>query len=72
MTHKTPERTPVADIALRRARADFLEMPGLQLTPAQARRLWMLEADDCEAVLAELLATNFIRRSDGGPYVRTA
>ena len=49
MTHKTPEQTPVADIALRRARADFLEMPGLQLTPAQARRLWMLEADDCEA-----------------------
>ena len=45
---------------------------GLQLTPAQARRLWMLEADDCEAVLAELLATNFIRRSDGGTYVRTA
>ena len=39
----TPETTgPAADSfagALRCARADFLEMPGLQLTEAQAARL---------------------------------
>jgi hypothetical protein len=56
--------------AVARARAEFLEMPGLRLTPAQARRLWALDAGICDAVLAELLADSFLRRSVGGAYVR--
>ena len=30
-------------VALRRAQAEFLEMPGLQLTEAQAARLWAFD-----------------------------
>ena len=37
------------DDVLRRVQGEFLEMPGLRLTQAQARRLWGLEASACEA-----------------------
>ena len=37
--------------ALRRAQAEFLEMPGLQLTEAQAARLWSFDSALCSAVL---------------------
>ncbi len=46
--------------ALRRAKADFLEMPGMQLTYAQARRLWALDAYTCESVLSTLLEDRFL------------
>ena len=42
-------------LALRRARAEFLEMPGLQLTVAQAARLWHFDSALCSAVLTELV-----------------
>jgi hypothetical protein len=31
--------------ALRRVKGEYLEMPGLRLTPAQAQRLWGLDRD---------------------------
>ncbi len=46
--------------ALRRAKADFLEMPGMQLTYAQARKLWALDASTCESVLAMLVEDQFL------------
>jgi len=57
------------DEALRRARADFLEMPGLRLTPDQARRLWMLDGRTCAMVLASLVASGFLSRSKSGAFV---
>ena len=41
-------------VALRRAQAEFLEMPGLQLTVAQASRLWDSDSALCTAVLSRL------------------
>ena len=41
--------------ALRRAQAEFLEMPGLQLTVAQASRLWHFDSALCTAVLSRLV-----------------
>ena len=58
------------DVALDRARADFLEMPGLRLTAAQARRLWMLEPDLCSAVLAQLVATRFLTQTHNKCFAR--
>jgi hypothetical protein len=55
--------------AIRRARADYLEMPGLRLTAHQARRLWTLDASTCAAVLAELLACGFLLRTAGDTFV---
>jgi hypothetical protein len=56
--------------ALQRVRADFLEMPGLRLTEAQARRLWALDPEVCSAVLAELVASRFLMHSRNESFVR--
>lgn len=64
-------RTVTADFdeALRRARADFLEMPGLRVTSDQARRLWMLDATTCTTVLSALVASGFLSRSGNDAFV---
>jgi hypothetical protein len=58
------------DVALKRARADFLEMPGLCITPAQASRLWGLDGGVCAAVLSELVDTRFLTRTSRNTFVR--
>ena len=52
--------------------AEFLEMPGLQLTMAQVRRLWGLEDQACRRILVELVATHFLRRTARDQYVLDA
>ena len=52
-------------VALRRVHNDFLEMPGLQLTPDQGARLWSFDLELCRAVLDALAATRFLTRSRG-------
>jgi hypothetical protein len=47
--------------ALRRIRADYLEMPGLRLTVAQGARLWNVSLDGCAALLDQLVAEGFLR-----------
>ena len=37
------------DDVLQRIQGEYVEMPGLRLTPAQAQRLWGLERDVCDA-----------------------
>ena len=54
-----------------RARADFMEMPGLELTLPQAVRLWHLGADDCRAVLDALIDLGFLRWTAKRTVVRT-
>ena len=54
---------------VRRMRAEFLEMPGLSLTIAQAQRLWSLERHTCEALLDSLIDSRFLRRTDRGLFV---
>lgn len=58
--------------ALHRARADYLEMPGLRLTSHQARRLWMLEPGLCNAVLDELVEAHFLVRTDRDTFTRAS
>jgi hypothetical protein len=53
-----------------RVRAEFLEMPGLRLTPAQARRLWNLEGELCGAVIEALVAEAFLRWTASGAVTR--
>ena len=52
--------------------AEYLEMPGLQLTKAQVRRLWGLEEETCDAVLAQLLATQVLKRTARDVYILDA
>ena len=64
--------TPLPDEVLRRVRAEFLEMPGLRLTRAQARRLWALDDAVCEAVLAALVDARFLVESRNASFMRAS
>jgi hypothetical protein len=44
-------------------RAEYLEMPGLCLTLAQAARLWNVDRDTCLAMLESLTREGFLYRS---------
>ena len=52
-----------------RVRGEYREMPGLQLTLAQASRLWNTDLIVSRHVLDALVDTAFLRRS-GAHYVR--
>ena len=57
-------------VQVRRIFSEYLEMPGLRLTSAQAQRLWGLEADACANAIRVLVEGGFLRRTDAGQYVR--
>jgi hypothetical protein len=56
--------------ALLRVRAEFLEMPGLQLTEAQAARLWSCDSATCSAVLSSLVESRFLVRTRNASFAR--
>ena len=56
---------------VRRVRGEFLEMPGLRLTGAQARRLWGLDAAVCEALLGALVDAKFLFKTRDGAFMKT-
>ena len=58
------------DEVLRRIRGEYLEMPGLQLTAVQARRLWNLDEESCEVLLSALVDACFLRRAQDGAFIR--
>lgn len=53
-----------------RIRGEFNEMPGLQLTIAQAAKLWGLEQTACHRVIQTLVDTEFLRWTPAGTIVR--
>jgi hypothetical protein len=59
----------VDDHIIRRARAEYLEMPGLRLTSAQAQRLWGLDRRTCDDLLSTLTRTHFLARTKDGAFV---
>jgi hypothetical protein len=65
-----PASTLVPLEVLQRVRAEFLEMPGLRLTRAQARRLWALDEALCDAILATLVETRFLVHSGNVAFMR--
>jgi hypothetical protein len=66
----TPKPTLAIDDLLRRVQGEFLEMPGLRLTEAQACRLWGLDLASCAALLALLIDANFLFRAGNGGFMR--
>lgn len=67
-------RAAAADLSvealLNRICSEYLEMPGLQLTRAQARRLWALDDPICDALLNVLVDVGFLVRTAQGTYKR--
>ena len=54
-----------------RVRAEFVEMPGLELTLPQAARLWNLTLDDSRSVVEVLTTAGFLRWTASRTVVRT-
>ena len=55
-----------------RIRGEYLEMPGLRLTLAQACRLWQVDASTCEMLVDQLVREGFLCRTDSGSYIAKA
>ena len=55
---------------MHRVRAEFLEMPGLRLTPAQVQRFCGVDAEVCSLVLDALVGANFLCFHADGTYAR--
>jgi hypothetical protein len=56
---------------LQRIQGEFVEMPGLCLTAAQAQRLWGLDRSMCEELLKTLVNDNFLSQTRDGAFIRT-
>jgi hypothetical protein len=59
------------DDVLQRIQGEFVEMPGLRLTAAQAQRLWGLDRKMCEDLLTVLVKSNFLSQTRDGSFIRT-
>jgi hypothetical protein len=55
---------------VQRIRAEYLEMPGMNLTLQQVRRLCGIEEPICRAVLESLVEAGFLCRNSDGSYAR--
>ncbi len=60
-------RIPTAALVTR-IKAEYRELPGLQLTSWQAQRLWGLDQVQCDAILEVLVETSFLRKTRNGAY----
>ena len=59
------------DDVLQRIQGEFIEMPGLRLTPAQAQRLWGLDREVCDELLGALVDAKFLSQTRDGAFKRT-
>lgn len=55
---------------LQRIQGEFIEMPGLCLTAAQAQRLWGLDREFCGKLLKALVDAKFLSQRRDGTFVR--
>jgi hypothetical protein len=60
---------PTNQALRRRAEAEYLEMPGLKLTAAQASRFWHLDAASSTMLLDAMVDDGFLFRARDGAYV---
>jgi hypothetical protein len=58
------------DDVLQRIQGEFVEMPGLCLTAAQAQRLWGLDRDLCDKLLEGLVNAQFLAQRRDGSFIR--
>ena len=65
-----PAQQPLDDV-LQRVQGEYIEMPGLRLTTAQAQRLWGLDRAACDALLGALVDAKFLLRTRDGAFMRS-
>ena len=61
---------PPSERLLQRIRAEYLEMPGLCMTPEQMQRLCGVEPTLCRLVLDSLVDAKFLCLKSNGTYAR--
>jgi hypothetical protein len=66
----TERQDTLGEDLLRRICGEFLEMPGLQLTRPQARRLLALDEETCTRILDLLVEIKFLCLTDLDTYAR--
>lgn len=64
-----PGENPADPVLRRRAESEYMEMPGLKLTAAQASRFWHLDAAAGAALLDAMVDDGFLYRSRDGAYI---
>lgn len=64
-----PSRDSFEQLA-QRVRAEYTEMPGMNLTRDQAQCLWGIDATLCDRLLAFLVETGFLAHTTHNTYVR--
>ena len=62
----------ISQTLLLRARSEYLEMPGLKLSPRQAAKLLGIDPEASEDLLARLVESGFLRRNKDGLYMRSS
>lgn len=65
-----PCGAPLDGPAVARVRDEFAALPGLSLTAEQARLVFDLERDMCDAILRALVAEGFLHRTVHGSFTR--
>ena len=65
------EDVPSIEVLVQRVRGEFIEMPGLRLTTAQACRLWGMEPAVCAGLLHDLVDQHFLFQTRDGAFLRT-
>ena len=66
---ETPATSQVSGGLVRRIESEYREMPGLNLTVAQAQRLWGVEHATCVQVLTLLVTRRVLKRTPAGTYL---
>jgi hypothetical protein len=69
MPNETMNTLPYRE-AFERIRAEFLEMPGMRLTPEQVQRLSGVDRAICTCVLDDLVRAKFLGVLPNGSYGR--
>ena len=65
-----PREDATIENAVALMEAEYREMPGLVLTPGQARRLLGLDDSTCRRAIATLTQRRFLKQTAGGAYLR--
>ena len=65
------ELLPTLDELLLLMRMEYEEMPDMKLSLAQARRLWDVPVDLCDAALGTLVSAGFLTRNRDGSFLRS-
>lgn len=67
---RSDTRTAALEVLMQRVRSEYLEMPGLSLTPEQACCLWGVDTGLGRQLLDRLVEDGFLARTLHGTYVR--